>query len=192
MDKLGPRMYSRSVLRGYVGELRRLEFFDEVRPRASEELAARMDDPGGAPGWVGPATLDELLEIVGALRGREAVVEISHHAMRGGGFRAVLEPIIHLALSILNAGPESLLSRANAMASVILRGIEMKWAPSGESSGTMRLRCDTPVGELTWAAWEGVFRWLCELAGARGTVGETRILDDGRCYEAVVSWKHSK
>jgi hypothetical protein len=185
-------MYSRSVLRGYVGELRRLELFDEVRARASEDLAACMDDPAAVPGWLGPATFDELLEIAGALRGREAVVEISHHAVRGGGFKAVLEPIIHLSMSILGAGPAALLSRANTMASVVLRGIELEWAPSGESSGTMRLRCETPVGEMTWAAWEGVFHWLCELAGARGTIATTRTAPDGRSHEANLSWERSK
>jgi len=189
MENIGPRSYGRSVLRGYLTELRRAELYDQVRARASGELATCMDDPRGVPAWLGPATLDELLAIVGGLRGRDAVGELSYHTMKRGGFKSVLEPIIHLSLSVLGVSPGSLFSRAETMVSVVMRGIEMKWTPGGRASGTMRMRCETPVPEMSWAAWEGVFRWACELAGNRGTVSHARPAPDGRSCEVDVSWE---
>jgi hypothetical protein len=175
MEEIGPRSYGRSVLRGYVAELRRAGLYDQVRARASTELATCMEDPRGAPSWLGPATLDEMLGIVGGLRGRDAVGALSYDTMKGGGFKAVLEPIIQLSLSILGASPGSLFTRTDAMVSVVMRGIELKWTPGGKSSGTMRMRCETPVPELSWAAWEGVFLWACELAGTQGAVAPARL-----------------
>jgi hypothetical protein len=180
------------VLRGYVGELRRAGLYDQIRARASAELATCMEDPRGADAWLGPPTLDELLAIVGGLRGRDAVGSLSHDTMKSGGFKSVLEPIIHLALSVLGATPGSLFSRADAMVSVVMRGIELKWTPGGKSSGTMRMRCETPVPELSWAAWEGVFRWACELAGTQGAVAAARPAPDGRSCEVDLSWEQRK
>src|SRR5258708_14148982 len=119
MEKIGPRSYGRSVLRGYVAEMRRAGLYDQVRARASAELATCMEDPRGVPAWLGPATLDELLAIVGGLRGRDAVGALSYHTMKGGGFKSVLEPIIHLSLSMLGANPGSLFSRADTMVSLV-------------------------------------------------------------------------
>jgi len=192
MEKIGPRSYGRSVLRGYVAEMRRAGLYDQVRARASAELATCMEDPRGVPAWLGPATLDELLAIVGGLRGRDAVGALSYHTMKGGGFKSVLDHFIHLSLSMLGANPGSLFSRADTMVSVVMRGIELKWTPGGKSSGTMRMRCETPVPELSWAAWEGVFLWACELAGTRGAVVAARPAPDGRSCEVEVSWEPRK
>ena len=189
MGTLGPRMYSRSILRSYVAELRRIGLFDQVRARASAGIVPWLDDARSAPGWLGPAFLDESLAMVGALRGRDAVREFSYQTTKEGGFKAMLEPIIQLSLSILGASPGSLFSRAETMASVVMRGIEMKWTPGGKASGTMRMRCEEPVQDLTWAAWEGVFLWGCELAGKVGTVSAARAAPDGRSCEINVSWE---
>ncbi len=51
------------------------------------------------------------------------------------------------------------------------------------------MRCDEPVKELSWVAWEGVCRWVCELAGTRGTVAPARPAADGRSCEIDVSWE---
>jgi hypothetical protein len=192
MENVGPRSYSRSVLRGYVTELRRAGLYDQVRARASAELATCMEDPHGVPAWLGPATLDELLGIVGGLRGRDGVGALSYDTMKGGGFKSVLEPIIQLSLATLGASPGSLFSRAETMVSVVMRGIELKWTPGGKSSGTVRMRCETPVPELSWAAWEGVCLWTCELAGTRGAVAAARPAPDGRSCEVDVSWEQRK
>lgn len=162
--------------------------FDAVRAGASETLLPLLDDPGSAPTWLEPAALDEMLALIGGLRGREMIRELGYHNAKGGGFKAVLEPIIQLTLSMLGASPGSLFSRAQTLASVVAKGIEMKWSPEGKNSGTIRLRCDDPVRELSWAAWEGVCLYVCELAGMAGTVAAARPSADGRSCEIQVGW----
>jgi hypothetical protein len=189
MDPLGPRKYTRSVLRSYIAELRRLGILDEARARASPEVLPLLDKAGRAPSWIGPEAIDEVLALVGTLRGRDAVREFSYQTMKGGGFLSMLEPLIHLSLSMLGASPASLFSRAGTMVSVVMHGIEMKWTPGTEASGTMRMRCEEPVPELTWAAWEGVLLWAFDLSGTPGTVAAARPSPDGGSCEVDVSWE---
>jgi hypothetical protein len=190
MDPLGPRRYARSVLRSYIAELRRLGILDEARARASPEILPLLDKAGRAPPWIGPEAIDEVLAVVGGPpRGRAAAREFSHQTMKGGGFPSVMEPLIHLSLSMLGVSPASLFGRAQTMASVVMHGIEMKWTSGGEASGTMRMRCEEPVPELTWAAWEGVLLWAFDLCGTRGTVAPARPSPDRRTCEVDVSWE---
>jgi hypothetical protein len=190
MDPLGPRRYTRSVLRSYIAELRRLGIFAEARARVSPEVLPLLDDPGRAPKWIGPEAIDEVLAVVGTPpRGREAAREFSYQTMKEGGFPSVLEPLIHLSLSMLGVSPASLFTRAQTMASVVVRGIELKWTSGTEASGTMHMRCDEPLPELTWAAWEGVLLWAFELAATQGIVAAARPSPDRRTCELDVSWE---
>jgi hypothetical protein len=189
MQRLGPRGYRRSVFQSLGDELRRSGLFDEVRSRASVDLASGLDNPASADPWLGPAYIDELFSIVAALRGPDGVRELNYQSAKRGGFRAVLEPIIQVSASILGVGPGSIFARAETMMSVITRGFEARWSPTSASSGTLRLRCEDPVMELIWTGWEGIALWGCELAGARGTVARARPSADGRSCEIDISWE---
>jgi len=103
-------------------------------------------------------------------------------------FTLVLEPIIQLSLSLLGASPASLYSRAHLMLAVISHGVTMTWTPAGQSGGTMQVACGDAVPAVSWAAWEGCFLYVLELAGATGTVGEARSAADGRSCAVDVAW----
>ena len=189
MERLGPRGYRRSVFQSYVDETRRSGFFDEVRARASADLATGLDNPASTDAWLGPAYIDELLSIVAALRGRDGVRELSYQSVKRGGFGAVIEPIIQVSASILGAGPGSIFSRAQTMMSVVTRGFEARWSATSAGGGTLYLRCELPVKEFIWVAWEGVALWGCDLARVRGLVAPARASPDGRSCEIDVSWE---
>jgi len=176
-------------LRGYVSELHRLGIFDAARARASPEILPLLDDPGRAPSWIGPEVIDEVLLSVGALRGRETVREMGYHLVKHRGLGAVLQPFIHLSLSMTGGGPGSLFSRLPAMVSVSSRGLEVRWVPATETSGTIHIRCDGPVQDLVWAAWEGMFTYAIELGGSQGTVARARVAPDEKSCQVDVSWE---
>jgi hypothetical protein len=180
--------YRGSILRGYVAEVRRMGIFDELRARSSPALELLLNDPHGFPHWVESGPLHELISTVGELRGREGVRQLGYGTTKHGGFTSVLEPIIHLSLRMLGGGPSSLLSRSQLMASVISRGVEMKWVPTSPTSGTMKMRCEAPMNDLSWAVWEGSILYGVELAGAMGTVEPARRGDDGKSCEIDVRW----
>ena len=163
--------------------------FDEMRSGCSPALAPLLDDPRNAPPWVESGPLHELLFAVGKLRGREGVRQLGYGTTKHGGFTSVLEPIIHLSLRILGGDPNSLFSRSQLMASVISRGVEMKWVSTGPVSGTMKMRCDAPMSDFSWAVWEGSILYGVELAGATGTVEPARRGDDGKSCEIDVRWE---
>lgn len=181
-------MFSRSILRGYVAEIRRLGIFDEVRASASQELLPLLVDPRRAPAWLPVALLDETIAAVGALRGRAAVREMGLRAMKDGGLATVLEPIIHLTLAVLGGNPASLFARAQMMASVIARGVAVSWTPGRGTTGMVAIQCGARVPELSWAPWEGAFLYPYDLTGSRGEVAQARPAADGRSAEIDVSW----
>src|SRR5436190_13191147 len=143
MSSANGRSFRASLFRSYCDELRRIGIFDQVKAGASAGLKLLLDDPRQAPSWMGPEPFDELAVAIEALRGREAMRELGYRVMKTG-FTAVLEPIIHLALSIAGS-PASLFSRANLMLAVVSRGVEMTWKPAGKTAGTMSVRCDDPI-----------------------------------------------
>lgn len=188
MDPLGRRSFSRSVFRSFVDELRRTGIFDQVRAQSSATLAPLLDDPRRGPGWIDAAPFDEIGAAVCALRGRDSVRALGYHLMKSGGVVAMLEPIIHLSLAVLGGDPASLLSKAHLMASVFSRGSELSWVPSTPAAGSMRIRCDEALPELSWAPWEGTFMYGFDLTGTRGEIAQARPAADQRSCEIEVRW----
>jgi hypothetical protein len=188
MEPLGPRAYSRSLLRTYLGVLRELALFDPIRARASPALGALMDQPVRAPAWLDPPPFDELIAAVGRQAGREGCRDFGYRVMKAGGYVSVLEPILHFSLKVLGGNAGTLLAKAHLMSAVVTRGIEMKWVPSGFRAGAMRMRCDDAMQDFAWAGWEGSFLFGCELAGAQAQITPARCAPDGRSCEIDVQW----
>lgn len=188
MSALPPRSFKRSLFTSYLEDLQANGLLSRVRALASAELAALLDQPRDTEPWITAAPIDEMNAAVEALSGREAVRQLGLAVMKGG-FTKVLEPIIHLSLSLFGASPASLFTRAHLMLAVVSRGVEMKWTPAGKTSGSMQVICGDVVPPVSWAAWEGTFLYVLELAGATGTVGEARPAADGRSCAIDVSWK---
>ncbi len=187
MSALPPRSFKRSLLTAYLRDLQGNGRLLRVRAEASAGLGELIDHPDQTEPWVSAAPLDELNAAVAALGGREAVRQLGLAVMKSG-FTKVLEPIIHLSLSLFGASPASLFLRAPLMLAVVSRGVEMQWMATSRTGGTMKIVCGDPVPPLSWAAWEGTFLHILELAGASGTVGEARPAADGRSCEIDVAW----
>jgi hypothetical protein len=187
MQSLGPLRYSRSILKGYLSELRRLGLVEEVRKRGSAELLPLLDSSLSAPRWLSATPFDEIMTLVATLRGRDAVRGLGHSVM-SDQMVAVLEPVMSLALLKFGRAPGSLFSRAHQMASVVSQGVEVIWAPSGHNGGTLRVRMEDRQPALSWVAWEGVFARAIELVGYAGSVGTAIPAADGRSAAIDVSW----
>ena len=188
MHGLKPRQFSRSVFRAHVDELHRTGLFPAVRKAASPGLGAFLDTPGNAPAWLGGPPFDELNAVVYRLYGRSGLRALLSGSMHRG-IAQILEPIFQFSLTFLGGGPGSIFGRAGTLLAVNTRGVEMTWAPAGPASGTMRVQCGEEVPPVSWIAWEGVFEYVLQLAGATGTVAEARPAADGCSCEIDVSWE---
>jgi hypothetical protein len=187
MDPLGPRAFSRSVLRSHIDELRRGGLFDATRAEVSPKVRALLEDPRDAPAWLDGECFDELNAAVFKLRGRDGLRDLLAHVMRGG-LAKVLEPIIQLSLKFFGGTPAALFSRAEALLSVNTRNIKMKWTPTSPAGGVVSVFCGETVPPVSWIAWEGIFLYVLTLAGATGRIGEARPLPDGQSCEIDVAW----
>jgi hypothetical protein len=172
-----------------VAEIERLELMGEILQRVSPEVADLLRAPDKAPAWVAGSRLDDILIALVALRGREAARELGYRLIKGGALEAVLAPIISVSMMFLGGDPASLLSRGQVMASVISRGIELRWERSGPSAGTIKIVTEEPMPDSSWAAWEGAMSVAFELTGTVGEVSPARPAPDDRCGEVRISWK---
>ena len=188
MSAPGQVLFSRSILRGYVAEVRKRGLLDAVRARSSAELLPLLEDPRSAPAWVPSALLVEILVAMEALRGRAAVRDFGYQTMHAGGLAQVLEPMIQLSLRLLGGQPDALFSRAHLMASVIAHGVEITWRATDVRSGVVTVRYAEPAPAIAWAPWEGAFAFAIDLTGATGTVGEARCEPVGTSCQIDVSW----
>src|SRR5258708_2476684 len=93
------RSFRGSVFRSYCDELRRTGIFEKVGAGAWERRKPLLDDPRRAPSWIEPPPMDELTAAIHKLRGRDGLRELGYHVMKSG-FTKVMEPIIHLSLSL--------------------------------------------------------------------------------------------
>jgi hypothetical protein len=186
-----PRFFSRRILRGYTKELARLGLLDDVVRGASPELSSLLGNPGLAPAWVRGGLLDELLRAVESRRGREAARALGLEMMKSGGLTEVLTPIIRFSLEFVGKTPAALFANVQGLASVISRGTKLTWIAREGSAGTIRLRSEEPVPEVSWAPWEGAFSYAFHLTGTSGTVERARPGADGCSCEIGVAWEQA-
>lgn len=184
-----PRLFSRRILRGYTKELARLGLLDDFVRCVSPELSSLLGNPNPAPAWVRGSLLDELLQAVESRRGREAARALGLEMMRSGGLAEVLTPIIRFSLDFVGNTPAALFANVQGLASVISRGTELTWVAGAGSAGTIRIRSEEPVPDVSWAPWEGAFSYAFYLTGTSGTVERARPSADGCSCEIDVAWK---
>jgi hypothetical protein len=181
------RSFKRSLFTSYVTELRRTGLFEQVRTGAPPAVGALLDDPRGAPLWLEPEAFDFVNAQVYALRRREGLRDLGYQVMKHG-FTRIVEPIVQVSLNVFGGTPDSVFARANLMLSIVSQGVHMTWVPTGPLRGTMQIRCEMKVPDITWVPWEGTLAYGLELAGARGVVKPARIAADGQSCEVDVSW----
>jgi hypothetical protein len=185
------RSFRRSTLRGYSEEINRLGLMEEILRRVPPQVAVRLRAPDKAPAWVAGDTLDDILIVLVALRGREAARELGYRLWKGGGMAVVLAPIISVTLQFFGADPASLLSRAQTMASVVSEGIQLRWERTGPSAGTIKIVTEEPMPDSSWAAWEGALSYVFDVTGTTGEISPARPAPDDRCGEVRISWTAS-
>lgn len=186
--RLGPRLFSRRILRGFANESVRLGAFDQLRVSVSTELARFLDDPGLAPPWVAGHFFDELVAVLVALRGRDAARGLGREMMRTGGLLEVLTPIIRFSLDFVGSRPDALFGNLQALASVVSRGTGLAWIAGEGSTGTIWMWSEEKVPESSRAPWEGAFSYAFDLTGTTGGVERAVPNAAGDGCEIHVRW----
>jgi hypothetical protein len=170
-----------------VKDLERQGLLGQIRSSLSDATRQAIDSGNAAPRWIDGSVFDDLLCRLVSSAGREAAFGLGHRAMHGGAVGVALQPLISFVLSHW-ADPAALFARANGMAAIVSQGTLVSWTPKGERRGTLRLQCEEPVPDASWAAWEGALSYAFDLTGTSGAIGPTRILDAGKSCEAEVTW----
>ncbi len=181
-----PFQMSGTVFRAYGDALARAGLTDEVKKRASDELARVLASRPLPIAWLDGRLLAEAIELVCTARSPDAGRRLVYDATRVSIGR-MLEPVLKTTLSAFGASPASLMARLGVLTALTDRGSQFTYTPRSATSGDLRMELPAPVPASFWASWAGVLDYGFELCGAHGVVKVSQSTDrTSATYE--VSW----
>lgn len=168
----------------FVRGLRRSGQLEAMLAKASMEAAAMAADPFGEA-WQPAKLVEELGELAASMLGEAALNDLTYRLLRER-FGPIVLPLVKSALAA-NKTPAALLKKTNDLVRVAIRGIEVRWLPSGDTSGTLTIQYPRPVAPHVSKSWEGMLRFVFEETSP-GTITVARRLGDGSALEYLVEW----
>jgi len=177
-----------ALLRGYISVLERRGLLPEVRALVSEGTREIIDHPPFPISWVETVVMEEMMDALGRLRGREVVKDVALETARTKTGPIVI-PFMRTLLSLWGATPESLFKHVHRLAGVHARGLNVTYVPETPSSGAVEFVYPYAPGDYVYASWEGAYRLAFEVCGVKGTIGRAEMSDGGRRARIRVRWE---
>lgn len=181
-----PFQMSGAVFRAYGDALARAGLTDEVKKRASPELAKVLSSRPLPIAWLDGRLLAEAIDLVCTARSPDTGRRLVFDATRVSIGR-MLEPVLKATLGAFGASPASLMARLGALTALTDCGSQFTYTPRSATSGELRLELPVPVPASFWASWAGVVDYGFELCGAHGVVKVTQA-PEGTSATYEVSW----
>ncbi len=169
-----------AMLRGFLLALEEAGLTQAVRARVSPGTAAVMDHPPPISAWIDPAPMEEIVDVVAALRGPSAVRSVNRSATLLG-LAPLMRSVVEGFLRMFGVAPSTIFARLGQLSATSVRGIEYTWRPLGDRSGELTVRYPKRE-QMSWNVLIGVAGTLeavFEMCGAVGRVSHPRALEDG-------------
>lgn len=182
-----PRKLSAAILRAYASNLQGKGMLDPLRSHLSPRTHQMMLTLPLPTEWIDSSVVYEIYEAVGKVYGKAAVRLLAYEAMRDA-LSPVLKPMVDVTLAIHGSTPNALFSNFDRIATTFLRDISFFFVPTGERSGRIEIRYETPAKPMAFAAWEGVFSLLAELTGVQAHVSDCEMLEGLTFGRMTVTW----
>jgi len=176
------------LVRGYLTLFERYGILEKMRPRLSPELAALVARPPLPISWVSAAVFDELLKAAGESSSRDMVRKVAYENTSQQTGQMVL-PMLRTLLKLWGATPATLFRNLNSVVTVQVKGTRLDYVPETESSGIIEIDSDRVANDYVYAGWEGTLMYAYEVAGVKGEIGRTQLLEGGRKGRLPVSWE---
>ena len=160
-----------NTFRAHVAYLKENGLCDAVLARLSPEAAALVVQPPLPASWVSGALLDEICVAVHALKGKETLLQMER-AVIWGPLTKMFIPILQGLFRVLGASPGALAARFQDVVKRHVEGMEFRYEPVSENSGTMTIRfaTDRPVPAAAFTACYASMENIFLVCGVKGTV----------------------
>jgi len=176
-----------SVFRGYLHELKKRGWLEEVLPRLPADAAELVKHPPFPLRWLDFKHSDAIIGAIHDLKGPQAVRDFLHDVLRDS-VGPLLRPLISSFLAVVGGGPETLFSRMESFAPPVIKGTFFRWTSTGPQSGDLELSHRDPISLAAWRAWEGTLLFAFDVTKTQGTVSETRVSPDGLTGIIAARW----
>lgn len=135
--------------------------------------------------WQPAKLVEELGEQAASLLGEAALNDLTYRLLKER-FGPIVLPLIKSALAA-NRTPGAILKKTNDLVRVAIRGIEVRWLASGDTSGNLTIHYPRPVAPHVRSSWEGLLRFVFEET-TPGVIKVARQMGDGSMLEYLVEW----
>jgi hypothetical protein len=165
-----------SALRGFAGEARALEIYDQVAARVHPSTRALMGSPPPASVWIDASITEDVLRAVEAVRGRAALRDFSRRGLLAST-APLLRPMVEPLLRLFGTSPATLFARAELLTATTSRGVAFAYAPGGARAGAMVVsfpeRAEAPLHTLF--AFAGTLEVVFSWCGVEGKVSDPTV-----------------
>jgi hypothetical protein len=147
-----------------------------------------IDDPPLPISWIETALLEEIMDAVGRLHGRDTVRDVGMETARSK-LGSILVPFMRTLLALWGATPESIFKQVQRLAGVVSKGLTLTYVPETSTSGWVEFFYPDGTNDHVFASWEGSFHLAFDVCDVQGTIGRTEISDGGRRGRVLVRWE---
>jgi len=176
------------MLRGYVSVLERRGLLPSVREAVSEPAREVIDHPPLPISWIDTALVEEIMDAVGRVHGRETVREVGRETARAK-LGSLIVPFMRTLIALWGASPHSIFKQVQRLAGIVSRGLNLSYVPETPTSGTVELFYPDGTNDSVFASWEGSFHLAFDVCQVVGTIGRAEISDGGRRGRIEVRWE---
>lgn len=177
-----------TLLRGYVSVLDRRGLLPSVREAVSESTRALIDDPPLPISWVETAVMEEMMDVLARLHGRDTVRDVALETSRTKTGPLVI-PFMRTLLALWGATPHSIFKHVHRLAGVVSRGLNLSYVVETPTSGVIEIVYPDGTNDAVYASWEGAFHLAFEVCNVQGTIGRAEVSDGGRKGRIAVRWQ---
>jgi hypothetical protein len=171
---------------GVVKAARELGVLEAALARVSPEAREVLNAPHRQR-WAPGSVLQELRVAIVETSSPEMLANVNYLLARDS-MGPIVMPLLKVAMALTGRTPASVFSRLGEIEKTAMRGVEVEWTTSGDKSGVMIIRYPDKLPTIVHHAWEGVFRFGFELAGARGHVARYAYIEGGKAIRFELQW----
>lgn len=106
----------------------------------------------------------------------------------GNCFGPLLNPVIQTILALFGRSPAAVFRHLGTIAAPLIRRLQFEYLESDAHAGELRLVFPTTTPAATFIAWEGIARFIIEVADCAPDVVPHRADTSGRAVVIPVRW----
>jgi hypothetical protein len=164
--------FSSVFVRSIKAAVVKLDLWEKMEPRLSEDTRSRLNNPTQAK-WHPMPPVDETVDLVSQVGGGAEGVTRLYFEVMECSMTVILRPLTKLLLTLHGNSPRVLFENFNRFIASAVRPSHADWQPLSLNSGEISITYGTDATKILHplyeAAWMGVIDHTFFIAGRKGT-----------------------